>query len=178
VSELITAARPYARAVFTSATEHNSVDAWSNMLNFCAALSKDVKMQQMMANPSLNLQEAADLFNEVCGDQLNDHGRNFIKILADNDRLVLLPEINQLFQDYRAQSEGAIEAELIAALEVGESQLRAIEASLSERLGKKVTLTSRIDESLIGGAIIQAGDMVIDGSIRGQLDKLANTLVN
>jgi len=178
VSELITAARPYARAVFTSATEHNSVDAWSNMLNFCAALSRDVKMQQMMANPSLNLQEAADLFNEVCGDQLNDHGRNFIKILADNDRLVLLPEINQLFQDYRAQSEGAIEAELIAALEVGESQLRAIEASLSERLGKKVTLTSRIDESLIGGAIIQAGDMVIDGSIRGQLDKLANTLVN
>jgi len=110
VSELITAARPYARAVFASATEHNSVDAWSNMLNFCAALSKDVKMQQMMANPSLNLQEAADLFNEVCGDQLNDHGRNFIKILADNVRLVLLPEINQLFQDYRAQAEGAIEA--------------------------------------------------------------------
>ena len=178
MSELTTAARPYARAVFASATEHNSVDAWSNMLNFCAALSKDAKMQQMLANPSLNLQEAADLFNEVCGDQLNDHGQNFIKILAENDRLMLLSDINQLFQQYRARSEGAIEAELIAAMEVGDTQLKAIEASLSQRLGKKVTLTSRIDESLIGGAIIQAGDMVIDGSIRGQLDKLANTLVN
>jgi F-type H+-transporting ATPase subunit delta len=91
---------------------------------------------------------------------------------------MLLSDINQLFQQYRARSEGAIEAELIAAMEVGDTQLKAIEASLSQRLGKKVTLTSRIDESLIGGAVIQAGDMVIDGSIRGQLDKLANTLVN
>jgi len=178
VSELITAARPYARAVFASATEHNSMDGWNNMLNFCSALAQDTKMQRMLANPGLNLQEKAGLFNDVCGDQLNDHGRNFIKTLAENDRLVLLPEINLLFQEYRARSEGVIEAELIAALEVGESQLKAIEASLSERLGKKVTLTSRIDESLIGGAIIQAGDMVIDGSIRGHLDKLANTLVN
>ena len=98
--------------------------------------------------------------------------------MAENDRLVLLPEINQLFQDYRSQSDGAIEAELIAAMDVGEAQLSAIEAALSERLGKKVSLTSRIDESLIGGAIIQAGDTVIDGSVRGQLEKLATTLVN
>lgn len=178
MSELITAARPYARAAFASATDNNSLDSWSNMLNFCAALAQDDKMQRMLANPSLNLHEAAALFIDVCGDQLNDHGKNFIKVLADNDRLILLPEINQLFQDYRARSEGAIEAELIAAMEVGEAQLNAIQAALTERLGKKVTLTSRIDESLIGGAIIQAGDMVIDGSVRGQLEKLATTLVN
>lgn len=178
MSELITAARPYARAVFASASESNSVDAWSDVLNFCAALSQDAKMQMMLANPSLNLHEAAALFIEVSGDQLNDHAKNFIKILAENDRLVLLPEINQLFQDYRSQSDGAIEAELIAAMDVGEAQLSAIQAALSERLGKKVTLTSRIDESLIGGAIIQAGDTVIDGSVRGQLEKLATTLVN
>lgn len=178
MSELTTAARPYARAVFASATEHNSMDAWSNMLNFCGALAQDAKMQQMLANPSLNLQEKADLFNDVCGDQINDHGKNFIKTLADNDRLVLLPEINQLFQEYRAQSAGVIEAEIAAASELEESQIKAIEASLSQRFGKKVMLTSRIDESLIGGAIIQAGDTVIDGSIRGQLDKLANALIN
>ena len=178
MSELTTAARPYARAVFASATESDSLDAWANMLNFCAELSQDPKMKQMLGNPSLNLQEAASLFNEVCGDVLNDHGKNFIKVLAENDRLVLLSDINKLFQAYRIESEGAVEAELIAGLEVGESQLKAIEASLSKRLGKKVTLTSRVDESLIGGAIIRAGDMVIDGSIRGQLEKMANILVN
>ena len=86
--------------------------------------------------------------------------------------------IRDRFQDYRSQSEGAIEAELIAAMEVGETQLSAIQAALTERLGKKVTLTSRIDESLIGGAIIRAGDTVIDGSVRGQLEKLATTLAN
>ena len=110
--------------------------------------------------------------------RLDERGKNFIKLLAENDRLILLPEIAALYQYYRAQAQGTVNAELVSALEVSNEQVNAIAASLSKRLGKKVSLTTRIDETLIGGAIVRAGDMVIDGSIRGRLEKMSATLAN
>ena len=90
----------------------------------------------------------------------------------------MLPEIAALYQFYRAKAQGTVDAELVSAQEVSNDQVNAIAASLSKRLGKKVSLTTRIDETLIGGAIVRAGDMVIDGSIRGRLEKLSTTLAN
>ncbi|MEM8844889.1 MAG: F0F1 ATP synthase subunit delta [Pseudomonadota bacterium] len=178
MSELTTAARPYARAAYDLASEHGEVDQWSDMLGFSAAVAHDSAMRAALDNPSLNKQQSADLFNEVCGDKLNQQGQNFIKLLAENDRLALLPEIAALYQHYRAQSEGTVDAELISALDVSEDQVNKIAESLTKRLGKKVSLTTHIDSSLIGGAIIKAGDMVIDGSVRGRLDKLSTTLAS
>ena len=178
MSELTTAARPYARAAFDLASQHGSAEQWSDMLGFCAAVEHDSAMQAALDNPSLNKQQRADLFNEVCGDKLNQQGQNFIKLLSENDRLELLPEIAALYQHYRAQAEGTVDAELISALEVSEDQVNKIAESLKNRLGKKVSLTTSIDSSLIGGAIIKAGDMVIDGSVRGRLDKLSTTLAS
>ena len=178
MSELTTAARPYARAAYDIASTNGAVDQWSDMLGFCAAVEHDSAMQAALDNPSLNKQQRAGLFNEVCGDKLNQQGQNFIKLLAENDRLELLPEIAALYQHYRAQSEGTVDAELISALEVSEDQVNKIAESLTKRLGKKVSLKTRIDSSLIGGAIVKAGDMVIDGSVRGRLDKLSTTLAN
>ena len=176
MSELTTAARPYARAAFDYASSNNVIDNWASMLSFCAAVADDATMQAALDQPSLNWQQSAELFNEVCGDQLNDQGKNFIKMLAENDRISLLPDIAVLYHHYQTEAQGTVDAELVSALEVSEQQVETIAASLSKRLGKKVSLTTRIDEALIGGAVIRAGDMVIDGSVRGRLEKLSNTL--
>jgi len=178
VSELTTAARPYARAAFAYASDNGAIAQWAEMLSFCAAVAEDSTMKAALDQPTLNRQQKGDLFNQVCADNLNDHGKNFIKMLAENDRIALLPDIAVLFHHYQSEAEGAIDAELISALDVNEQQVQAIAASLTKRLGKKVSLTTKIDESLIGGAVIRAGDMVIDGSVRGRLEKLSNTLSN
>ncbi|MEM7304974.1 MAG: F0F1 ATP synthase subunit delta [Pseudomonadota bacterium] len=133
MSELTTAARPYARAVYDLASQHGTVDQWSDMLDFCAAVGHDSAMHTALDNPSLNKQQCADLFNEVCGDQLDQQGQNFIRLLAENDRLELLPEIAALYKHYRAQSEGTVDAELISALEVSEGQAHKIAESLTKR---------------------------------------------
>ena len=178
MSELTTAARPYARAAFDIASENNATDQWADMLNLSAAVANDSEMQKVLDNPRLTWHQCADLFNEVCAEHLDERGRNFIKLLAENDRLALLPEIAALYQYYRSQAQGTVDAELISAQEISDDQANAIANSLSQRLGKKVSLTTSIDSSLIGGAIVRAGDMVIDGSIRGRLEKLSTTLTN
>lgn len=178
MSELTTAARPYARAAFDYASSNNVIDQWAEMLNFCAVVADDETMKAALDQPSLNWQQSANLFSEVCGDQLDSQAKNFIKLLAENDRISLLPDIAVLYHHYKADAQGTVDAELVSALEVSEQQIEAISASLTKRLGKKVSLTTRIDESLIGGAVIRAGDMVIDGSVRGRLEKLSNSLTN
>ncbi len=178
MSELTTAARPYARAAFAYAEENGVVDHWADMLSFCAAVADDEIMQTALDQPTLNRQQKGELFNQVCADKLNDKGKNFVLMLAENDRIALLPDIAVLFHHYQSDAEGAIDAQLISALEVSEQQVQAIAASLTKRLGKKVSLTTQLDQSLIGGAVIRAGDMVIDGSVKGRLEKLANSLSN
>jgi F-type H+-transporting ATPase subunit delta len=178
VSELTTAARPYARAAFAIASDNNEVEQWTNMLNICAAVVHDPTMSSVLDNPRLSWQQEAELIETVCEGQLNEHGKNFIKLLAQQGRLELLAEITALFQHYNAEATSTVQAEVISAQHVDDDQLDSIAKSLSARLGKKVTLTTRIDESLIGGAIITAGDMVIDGSLRGRLNKLSTALVN
>lgn len=178
MSELTTAARPYARAAFDYASSKGAADQWAEMLEFCAAVADDASMKAALDQPSLNRQQSADLFNEVCADKLDEHGKNFIRLLAENDRISLLPDIAVLYHHYQAEAESTIDAELISALDVDDQQVEAIKASLEKRLGKKISMTTSIDQSLIGGAIIRAGDMVIDGSVRGRLEKLSNTLTN
>ncbi len=178
MSELTTAARPYARAAFEVASTNNVVEQWTGMLIFCAAIAHYPTMKAVLDNPRLSWQQAADLFHQVCAEQLDQRGKNFIKVLAEKNRLALLPEIATLFQRYRAQAQGTVDAELISAQEINEDQINAITNSLSRRLGKKVSLTTRIDKALIGGAIVRAGDIVIDGSLRGRLEKLSTALAN
>lgn len=178
MSELITAARPYARAAFDVANSNNEKEKWTEMLNFMAVVAHDPTMRAVLDSPKLSQQRAAEVFISVCGEQLIERGKNFINLLAENDRITLLPEIAALYHHYRVESENTVEAEVISASKVNESQLTEIAASLKQRLGKEVRLTSRIDETLIGGAIIRAGDLVIDGSVRGRLDKLSTALTN
>jgi F-type H+-transporting ATPase subunit delta len=115
-------------------------------------------------------------FLDVCGKKLDAEAGNFIRVLHENRRLALLPEIARLYDELRAEAESRVEAEVASAFEIGDAQLKSIAAALKKRFGRDVTLTTRIDPSLVGGVVIRAGDLVIDGSVRGQLHALATHL--
>jgi F-type H+-transporting ATPase subunit delta len=176
MAELTTVARPYAQAVFERASSTNSRDTWSDMLQLASAVTLDESMNAIIANAKYTREQVAELIIEVCGDKLNEEGKNLVRLLSENKRLVLLPEIAAVYELYKAEAESTIEAEMVSAYPVSDSQQAKIAASLKQRLGREVTLKCKTDESLIGGAIIRAGDMVIDGSVRGKLDKLASTM--
>ena len=176
MAELITAARPYARAIFELAQEQERFDDWSSSLAFLSVVAHDPTMRAVLDSPRVSGQVAADLFISVCEAHIGDHESNLIKVLAEYRRLPLLPEIAALYEHYRSQAEGKINAEVISARALDDGELSAIAKALSTRLGREVKLSSKIDASLLGGAVIRAGDLVIDGSTRGKLNKLAKIL--
>ncbi len=178
MSELTTAARPYARAAYDIANTHSEQQQWTDMLAFMAAVSYDPKMAALLNSPGLSQAQSAEMFISVCGDKVDQRAKNFVKLLAENDRIKLLPEIAALYEHYRAEAEGSIDAEVISASETSDAQLTKIADALKKRLGKEVRITSKVDPTLIGGAIIRAGDMVIDGSVSGRLTKLSTSLTN
>ena len=177
MSELNTVARPYAQAAFDLARESSTLAQWSNMLGFAAAVSVDSAMREAIDSPSLLVTEQADLFAQVCGDQLDDQGRNFVKLLAENRRLTLFPEIAALYEDLRADAEGTLEATVISAKPMSDAQQQEMASALKARFDRDVVLKVEVDESMVGGAIIRAGDTVIDGSVRGKLEKFAHALL-
>lgn len=176
MSELVTTARPYARAVFELAEDVDAAKDWSEQLGFMSAVATDRDMLALLDNPKLSCQQAADLFIQVCGDQIDDQGANLVKLMSENGRLQVIPEVYGLFEQMCSDAEGVVEAEIVSAYKVRKDQEAAIAKALMKRLGKSVKLTSRIDKSLMGGAIIRAGDLVIDGSLKGQLDKISGAL--
>ncbi len=176
MAEFTTTARPYARAAFELAREHGQFEKWSEMLSFMAAVANDPEMRALLDSPRLTSEQAAEMFNSICAEHIDEGGQNFVKLLAENRRLVLLPEITALYDLYRSEAEGKVEAEVISAQEITKEQLAMIAGALETHLGQEVKLLPRTDSTLLGGAIIRAGDLVIDGSIRGKLSKLASVL--
>jgi len=174
--ERTTLARPYAEAVFRLARERKHFAAWSDMLKLAAAVGSDPQMNRLIDNPRVPRERFVEFFLDVCGKQLDPQGANFIRLLAENHRTQLLPEIAALYETLRAEAESRVEAEVISAAAVSAEQLKTIAAALARRLGREVSLATRIDPSLVGGIVIRAGDLVIDGSVRGKLGALATHL--
>ena len=178
MAEAITVARPYAQAAFLFASAQHTLKDWSEMLSLLAAIADDDSMRELIDSPHLTETQLADLFIQVAGEHVNEKGANFIRVLAANGRLSLLPEIAALFEIKRRDAEGTVQAQLITAYPASESQQAEIIASLRKRLGREVELSCSIDEGLLGGAIIRAGDLVIDGSVRGKLERLGTALMH
>ena len=176
MAEAITVARPYAQAAFLFASEHHTLKDWSEMLSLLAAIADDAGMHELIDSPYLTEKQLADLFIEVAGERVNENGANFVRVLAANGRLKLLPEIAALFEIQRREAEGTVQAELVTAFPASEAQQAEIIASLGKRLGRDIELSCSTDTDLLGGAIIRAGDLVIDGSIRGKLERLGAAL--
>ena len=178
MAEKSTVARPYALAAFELAKEKDELAKWSEMLQFAALVACDETMQQYIGNPHVSRDALSKLFLGICTEQLTDVGKNFIKVLIDNRRLDVLPEIAMLYEQHRAEAERTIDAEVISAFPLSEAQQTLLADKLKQRLGRSVNLIAKVDPNLLGGAIVRAGDLVIDGSVNGQIDKLAHTLMH
>jgi F-type H+-transporting ATPase subunit delta len=173
MAEKSTIARPYAEAVFETAQAGGELKQWSALLQAAALITADADMQNIIGNTSVNKEQLAQLIIDVAADVMTDQGRNLIKLLSENRRLNVVAEICEQFETLKAEAEKTVEAEIVSAQEVSAAQQTLIADKLKARLGREVTLKCTVDESLMGGAIIKAGDMVIDGSVSGQLNKLS-----
>jgi len=173
MAEKSTIARPYAEAVFQTAEAAGQLQQWSDMLQTISVIAADADMQALIGNTSVNKAQIAQLIADVAGNVMTEQGKNLIKLLAENRRLDVVAEITEQFESLKAEAEKTVEAEMVSALDVSAEQQSMIADKLKARLGRAVSLTCRVDESLMGGAIIKAGDMVIDGSVSGQLNKLS-----
>jgi F-type H+-transporting ATPase subunit delta len=172
----LTAARPYAQAVFELAREEGEFGPWSGMLSLLNTVVSDPNMKVLLANPTLKAAFLADFILDVCGDHLTEDGRSFVRVLAGAGRLLLVPQISALYEQQRIEAEGVVEVELISAYPLEETERQGITDAMTKRLGKKITITANINKDLIGGVVIRAGDSVIDASVSGRLRQLGNLL--
>jgi len=176
MSELPTLARPYAEAVFKTAVESKSTKEWSGMLEFLSVVMQDKEIAAIIANPRVSQEKMTQLLLDICQDQLSKEGENFLKLLVQNDRLILAPQIAELYESYKADFEGYVDVDVISAYALSKDEQNKFAKTLEKQLDKKVHITTSIDKTLIGGFLAKAGDRVIDGSIRGQLQQLAKKL--
>jgi len=176
MAEAITAARPYAEAVFRLAQERGELARWSEMLALLAAVAADERIVPLAMDPRVPRERLVTLLLDICGDGLNVHGSNFVRLLAENRRIQLLPEIRALFETLSAEAEGRVEATVISAFPLDQAQQAKLAQALKRKLGREVSLTTQIDRGLLGGVVIRAGDLVIDGSASGRLRALASHL--
>lgn len=176
MAELITLARPYAKAAFEVALADGALDKWSSMISVSAAIGSEAGVSDVLASPSLTSKQIADAFIGVCGDELDAKGQNFMRLLSENKRLILLPEISLLFENLKANQEKSVDVEITTAFEISSEISAKLAQALKDRLQRDINLATSVDQSLIGGAIIRAGDNVIDSSVRGKLSKLAESM--
>ncbi|GAA0484148.1 MULTISPECIES: F0F1 ATP synthase subunit delta [Tatumella] len=175
MSEFTTVARPYAKAAFDFAVEHQSIDRWQSMLAFSADVASDKQVAELLSGAKAP-ETVSSTFIAICGDQLDENSQNLIKVMANNKRLKALPAVLEQFIQLRDAYEAIAEVDVTSANQLSEEQLAKISAAMEKRLSRKVKLNCKIDKSVIAGVVIQAGDMVIDGSVRGRLDRLADDL--
>lgn len=175
MSQNLTLARPYARAAFALSSEASTPAAWSQALAFASRVAADPQASALLAHPQLAQSDAVTL---LAMDEADATFVRFLETLAESRRLPLLPEITGLFEELRAEADQVVKATVTAASELPASELESIRVALKRRFGREVEIRTAIDESLIGGAVIAAGDVVIDGSLKGKLERLQSTLAN
>ena len=177
MAELITIARPYARAAYEYAVEHKVVADWNAMLHGLALIAKDKRTRHYLANPELSAEQAAEIFL-VIGKELLEvkSGKNFLMLLAKNKRLILLPQLAELFAQLLEQDQAIVNAEVISAEPLTQAYKDKIIQSLEKRFNKTVQLHCHVDASLLAGAIVRVDVFVIDGSARGKLKSLEKEL--
>jgi len=176
VAERATIARPYAKAAFEYARDANAFAAWSRGLQAAAQVVDDPRVAELIKDPAWSASDMADLVIEVAGARLDAGMQNFVRVLAENHRLLLLPEIAVHYEIERAEVENTVDVEVISAVALNASQADKLTAALSTRLKRRVRMQNSVDANLLGGAVIRAGDLVIDGSLKGRLERLGTEL--
>lgn len=176
MSELATLARPYAEAAFKRAKETGNSQEWSDALAFLSVAIQDTDLSAIINNPKVSEERLVQLMQEICQDQVKGEGLNLLKLLVENSRLYLAPQIAELFESYKAEDEGYVDVDVVTAYALTKAEEQSFASSLKKKLNKDVNIHASVDNSLIGGFLVKAGDSVIDGSISGQLQQLAKRI--
>ena len=174
MAEKATIARPYARAAFDFARGQDALASWSGMLAAAAQVAADPQVEPLLSSPHVTTAQLVGLIADAATAQ--GPARNFLEVLAENRRLGLLPEIAAQFEELRTEVENVVDVEVVSAMDLDGAQQARLAQALKGRLGREVRMHTRIDASLIGGAIVRAGDLVIDGSLKGRLERLASEM--
>ena len=173
MAQTATIARPYAKAAFALAQQARDFDGWQGQLELLAAFAREPKLRAAIGNPKLATSEIAKAVLDAAGDRLTAQGRNLVSLLAERKRLAVLPDLLEQFVALRREAEKVVEVELVTAVPADAATQQRFASALEKKLGRSVTLRNSIDAELIGGALVKAGDTVIDGSVRGRLAALA-----
>lgn len=174
--ENVAIARPYAEAVLNRARETNALDQWSDMLGLLSTLVQSPEIANLISSPKLSREQIQSVLLEIGGEHLNTEGQNLLKILIHNHRLSVIPEILVLYEQRKREIQGALQVQVSSAHILDATQEQALAAALKKRLQRDIEIQATQDPNLIGGVFIRAGDLVIDGSVRGQLQRMANQL--
>ncbi len=178
MAEPVTVARPYAEAVYKLANESNMLSAWADALANVDGVVADTRVQACITDPNVSAPQLEGLVLGVIGDKVSGEARNFVQVLVAYNRLDLMPLIREQFEALKREKEGVLEARIISALNMDDSQVKQLVAQLETKFQRKVTATVETDAALIGGVKIVVGDKVIDGTVRGKLDAMAAALAN
>ena len=176
MAELQSLARPYAKAVFELARDSHSLPAWSQTLATLAMTANDAQVVAEIGNPRFSRSDAAQLIIGALGERLDAQAQNLVRLLAENNRIVLLPALATEFEALKAEAEKRVEVEITTATGVDAAQKQALSSAIGKRLSREVEVSWSIDASLIAGAVIRAGDLVIDGSVVDELTQLRHAL--
>lgn len=175
MSQTLTLARPYARAAFSVARDEHAAPAWSQALAFAARVAADPQVAALLGDPRLSDAEAVAL---LAPPDASEAFRRFLSMLAGNRRLAQLPEVAGLYEELRAEAERVVKARVTSAEPLPAGELDVLKAALRKRFGREVEVETAVDPALIGGAVIDAGDVVIDGSLKGKLERLQSALAH
>jgi len=173
MAEQATIARPYARAAFEYAHVHNALKQWSDALAIAAAVAADASVAKLLNNPGVSPTQIVDLIADIAGNKVDAASRNFIATLASNRRIAFLPQISAMYEALRATIENRAVVNVTSAAPLSDAQQQRLASALKKRLNRDVQLDCKIDPELIGGAVIRCGDLVIDGSVKVRLARLA-----
>jgi len=176
MAELNTVARPYTKAAFEYALEQGSLDQWSEVLATAGAVAQDETMKQVIGNPGLTSAQKAEALFSVLEESIDEGGKNFVSLLAENQRLLLLPEISAQFEQLKANQQKSVVIDVTTAFDLDEQQQQKLAQALGTKLGREVSLTTQVDKSILGGVVVRADDLVIDGSVRARIAKLAEAM--
>lgn len=175
MSDMTTIARPYAKAAFEFAADKQQLAQWGEMLGFAAEVANNDQIKELLTS-STSAEKLAEIFVAICGEQFDAHGQNLLRVMAENGRLQALPDVCAQFHILKQEYEKEINVEVISATELTEQQKADISSKLEQRLERKVQLNCSVDETLLGGVVIRAGDLVIDNSARGRLKRLGDAM--
>jgi F-type H+-transporting ATPase subunit delta len=178
MSSLITLARPYAKAAFELARDEQALASWDNMLTLAGEMVTEETVAALLESPHVGQDEVVKILCGVAGEAFGARFRDFLLVLADNGRLSLLPPATELFRQLRETEEKRLSVKVVSVVPLDEEQAKRLREALARRFECEIELDNEIDKAVLGGAVVYAGDQVIDGSLRGKLEKLSAALAN